>query len=330
MILYFLFIIAITFLYSWLLWKLDRYEHEPLKLLLGAFFWGAVPAILLSLLLEITGTASIKAWVSPGYQELASASLLAPVVEESVKALALLGLFKLAYWEFDDPMDGILYGGLVGFGFAMVEDFAYVSGSAHPMFVTAIRTIPFGLNHAFFTGMTGAAFGYARLKKESTWRYVLPIVGLLFAMTFHAIHNLGVTVSSLTFAGTVLSFISDWMGVLWLLVIALISLKQERKWIKNYLTDEVGSYLSEEDFEHITSSGKKLKEWLNEGSPQEKKLRKRLYDLSVNLAFKKAEMAKNITDRQNKEVNKRIEHLRKELSKVQDEIASLSESSGTS
>ena len=33
-----------TILYVLLLWRLDRYEKEPIKLLAIAFFWGAVPA----------------------------------------------------------------------------------------------------------------------------------------------------------------------------------------------------------------------------------------------------------------------------------------------
>ncbi len=325
MILYFIFVVIITLFYSWLLWKLDRYEHEPMKLLVAAFLWGAIPAILLSGILEVIFSVPIKGWViSAGMRELALGSFLAPVVEESVKGLALLGLYLWAYWEFDDPVDGIVYGGLVGFGFAMVEDFAYISGSSHPLFVTMLRTIPFGLNHAFFTGITGAALGFARLKKGKTWRYLLPIAGLLLAMTFHAVHNLGATASSVTLLGLLLSVFSDWMGVLWLLIVALIALKQERGWIKKYLSDEVGECISESDFEHIISR-KKFKQWLKQGSPEERKLRKELYDLTVNLAFKKAELAKNINKKEDSALDKQIETLRKKISTVQNKLAQTAE-----
>ena len=36
--------------YTLLVWWLDRYEREPFRLLVVAFFWGAVPAIALAVL----------------------------------------------------------------------------------------------------------------------------------------------------------------------------------------------------------------------------------------------------------------------------------------
>src|SRR5258706_13058636 len=42
-----------TAVYSLLLWWLDRYEKEPLPLILAAFLWGALPAFALAGLLEL-------------------------------------------------------------------------------------------------------------------------------------------------------------------------------------------------------------------------------------------------------------------------------------
>ncbi len=37
-----------TLVYALLVWWLDRYEKEPLPLLVVAFLWGAVPAVILA------------------------------------------------------------------------------------------------------------------------------------------------------------------------------------------------------------------------------------------------------------------------------------------
>ena len=42
-----------TLFYILLVWWLDRYEKEPVSLLVLAFVWGAVPSIILSLIAEI-------------------------------------------------------------------------------------------------------------------------------------------------------------------------------------------------------------------------------------------------------------------------------------
>src|SRR5687768_1362105 len=108
-----------TTLYALLIWWLDRYEKEPLALLLVAFAWGALPAIGIALLFELalTGVAAASP-LGPGVARWG----LAPLVEEPVKALALVGLFVFARGDFDGPLDGIVYGALVGFGFAMTEN----------------------------------------------------------------------------------------------------------------------------------------------------------------------------------------------------------------
>ena len=108
-----------TAIYGMLVWWLDRYEKEPPWLIAAAFLWGSLPAIGLALLFELG--LQIPLARSPIGPDLAAWGL-APLVEEPVKALALVGLFLLARREFDGPLDGIVYGSLVGFGFSMTEN----------------------------------------------------------------------------------------------------------------------------------------------------------------------------------------------------------------
>src|SRR5262245_56206050 len=115
-----------TLLYGVLLWWLDRYEKEPLPLLLVAFMWGAVPAIALALILEVVAGIPLQEFVLVDQtREITEAGLVAPIVEEAVKAVILVVLFLAYQREFDNVLDGIVYGAMVGLGFAFVENVLY-------------------------------------------------------------------------------------------------------------------------------------------------------------------------------------------------------------
>ena len=92
----FLLIVVLSFvpalLYATVLWWLDRYEKEPLALLAVAFLWGAVPSVILALIMEVVLDAPLTAIQSSNQltYELLGASVVAPFVEEAVKALALI------------------------------------------------------------------------------------------------------------------------------------------------------------------------------------------------------------------------------------------------
>src|SRR5205807_9915538 len=104
-----------------LLW-IDRYESEPLWMLATAFFWGALAAVLIALIFN-TGIEIITniATGSGNIAKTVGAVISAPIVEESAKGFILLVLF---FWksEFDGIVDGIVYAGMVGLGFAMTEN----------------------------------------------------------------------------------------------------------------------------------------------------------------------------------------------------------------
>src|SRR5689334_14710752 len=87
-----------TAIYSLLLWWLDRYEKEPLSLILAAFLWGALPAIALAVVFELVLAAPLER--SPIGPAMAAWGL-APLVEEPIKGLALVGLYRFARYEFD-------------------------------------------------------------------------------------------------------------------------------------------------------------------------------------------------------------------------------------
>ena len=258
-----------TALYVLLVWWLDRYEKEPLWLLGLAFLWGAGPAALLSLALEHLLVGSLAAVGGQGLAfTLAGTGLGAPVIEETLKGIALVGLVLVFLREFDDVLDGIIYGAMIGFGFAFSENvFAYFLPTLDQQAVGAglalvfMRTTVFGANHAFWTGIIGAAVGYARLAKTWRRRLLVPAAGWGLAVLFHSLHNLGTTMlqqGAWLYLG--LSVLVDWGGVLLLLLIAGSALRRECHWIERGLSEEVRQgALSVEEYDVLRSAGRRLR-----------------------------------------------------------------------
>lgn len=289
-----------TCAYTLFVWWLDRYEKEPLRLLALSFFWGAVPAALLSVLLELLFDIPIYVLGGEGIvSNLISYSLSAPVIEESAKAIALVSLWWLARREFDDVLDGIIYGAMVGLGFAFSENlFAYFlpilsqEGWGAGLVNILLRAIIFGLNHALWTGTIGATLGYARLAHTPEERMIVPVAGWALAILLHGAHNAGATLAEYT-SGLSLGFslVLDWGGVFVLLAVAYLALRRESRWIERGLAEEVRrGGLTSQEFELLRSVGKRLHtQWRarRRGGRLAHRAVGRYYQCATELAFKK-------------------------------------------
>lgn len=236
-----------TLLYVGLAWWLDRYEREPLWLLSVTFLWGAIPAIIVSLFAEIILDIPVSLFVVGDSSALFSAAVVAPVVEEVAKSIPLVGIYFLHRREFDGLMDGLIYGALVGFGFAMTENVFYFVGAYAEAgweawgVLVFMRAIVFGLNHALFTSLFGAALGYARYGTTRFVRQVAPALGLAAAILMHGMHNLLVSLpGSQPF---LVGLGADYLGIGVWIVLMLLASRQERSWILEELGEEVADGL---------------------------------------------------------------------------------------
>ncbi len=284
-----------TIIYVLVLWWFDRYEKEPRRLLLVAFVWGAVPATIASVIAEGVLGHPLAA-LNEAAAQLMTASLLAPVVEEVAKALPVFLLFLFFRREFDNVLDGIIYGATIGFGFAMTENAFYFMSSLRSAGLQELsatiflRAFVFGLNHALFTSVFGAALGYARMARDGCRRWAVPPLGLLGAIALHGVHNLFAALSRITCFSVLLSVASDWSGVLVIFVVMVLAWQQEKRWIATHLKAEVESGLiSQEEYDMTGSYRRRLaarwRAMSRYGLAEARRLGK-LAQLATELAFK--------------------------------------------
>lgn len=315
-------------LYALLLWWMDRYEKEPLGLILASFLWGAIPAIIFSLIAQLILDVPISA-LGPGVgYELVGSSVIAPVTEEIFKGIALFILLWRFRREIDTPLDGILYGGLVGFGFATAENFFYflsaydTGGLGEVLTLTFFRAILFGLNHALFTACTGLGIALARTAPRREVRAIAPVAGLLAAMTLHGIHNFGATLASLTCWPLLISIFSDWGGVLVLGGLLIFFSVRERTYLVRYLAEEVEEgTIPAKDYPVICSYwrrvGRRLEALLQGDFRRWQRLGK-YHRVASELAFARHRLATVGTDA---DTRRYIGRLRRDIERLQGEMS---------
>ncbi len=175
---------------------LDRLEPEPRGNLVLCFVWGAGVAALLAAIINTAGLLFItQPDLGQSNGEFISATLGAPVVEETLKGAVLFWLLWRRREEFDGPTDGIMYAAMVGLGFAMMENIGYYIGAlVRPevggaqllgsTFVFRGLLSPF--SHPAFTSLTGIGVAYAATHRRGGWAAV---AGLIGAMLLHGLWN---------------------------------------------------------------------------------------------------------------------------------------------
>lgn len=176
------------------LW-LDRYEPEPRILLAAGLAWGAFVATMAALVIQGVGGLVVT------FTDTESLALAAPVVEEASKGLFLLLLLWWRRAEIDGILDGIVYAGMVGVGFAFTENILYLAAAWNGTdgmgpggveavtgtFVVRCLFSPFA--HPLFTAFTGIGIGIAVASRSRPVRVLAPVGGYLAAVLAHGLWN---------------------------------------------------------------------------------------------------------------------------------------------
>ncbi|MBC7723548.1 MAG: PrsW family intramembrane metalloprotease [Burkholderiaceae bacterium] len=176
---------------------IDRWEPEPRAALAFALLWGGAASIAIALLFSYAAMiAQQLSGVPDSFGTVfLSAVVQAPIVEEAAKGLGILILFWAARRNFDGPVDGLVYGAMVGIGFAFTENIQYfglalasdgLGGVSEIFFLRGILS-PFA--HVMFTACTGLVIGLAAKRAGAFGAIGYLLLGLIPAILLHALWN---------------------------------------------------------------------------------------------------------------------------------------------
>ena len=220
----------------------DRLEPEPRINLVFGFLWGAGIAALFAALINTAGLEYItQPALGASAGEYVSATVGAPIVEETLKGLFLVWLLRWRRQELDGPTDGIVYAAMVGLGFAMTENIGYyinaeinpVHGGAQLLGYTfVLRGVLSPFLHPTFTSMTGIGAAYAASHRNRDW--ALPL-GWVAAISLHAMWN-GLSIFGLV--GTLVAYVF----LLCLLVVLYLVIRSDRRRIVGQIRQYLPGY----------------------------------------------------------------------------------------
>lgn len=162
----------------------DKYEKEPIGLLLASFLFGGIVSILIVTILYLfTGrfipiTDEFSVW-----QQFIQAFVVVALSEEFSKYV-IVKYFAQSRTAFNERFDGIVYAVMVSMGFACTENIMYVlQGGFETAVLRAFTAVP---AHATFGILMGYYMGKA---KFSNSRLQLNITGLFLAVLFHGAYD---------------------------------------------------------------------------------------------------------------------------------------------
>jgi protease PrsW len=225
---------------------LDRYEKEP-KLLLGAVFvWGFMIAAGGAFIINTIGGIGVYLFTSSETAtDFTTGSIIAPIVEESLKGLAVLIVFLFFRKEFDSVLDGMIYAGIAALGFAATENAFYIydkgfsqSGWGGFWFLVFVRVILVGWQHPFYTAFTGIGLATSRLTRNVLIKVIAPFIGLGMAMFTHSLHNT-IAFLSTGWGGLIGGTFVDWSGWFIMLMFSMWMLYRESRLLPKHLMEEV-------------------------------------------------------------------------------------------
>ncbi len=160
----------------------DKYEKEPLLILLKALLAGVIivlPVVFIEKLLQVPSE-NLEGISNAAYV----AFVVAGLTEEGIKYLAFLFFF----WKsrhFNERFDGIVYAVYISLGFAGIENIIYVmSGGYSVGIVRALTAVP---AHALFGVVMGYYFGMAKFYPK--YRGIYLMLAFFLPFVFHGLYD---------------------------------------------------------------------------------------------------------------------------------------------
>jgi RsiW-degrading membrane proteinase PrsW (M82 family) len=237
----------------------DLFEREPRSLLIGALLWGAIIATFLaghindqwaSILQKLFGAEFTRTW---------GAALIGPGVEELLKFLGVVVIYLIARAEFDDVLDGFVYGAMVGLGFTVAEDMYYffahfvgqagasdLGGLLEGFFTRVIVGGPY--SHVLLTGLTGMGLAFYVTRPDVPRARRVLVAVLLYAagVAAHFVWNSPLLDGILGNDPGPTEWIA-WAAVkglpflILLGVLVRLAMRREQRWVRDALAEDVAA-----------------------------------------------------------------------------------------
>jgi len=272
-------------IYLYFIWKMDKYEPEPIKFVMLHFLWGAFGAVFLgasgSTILGIFSNLIFH--FSPTLIETTSISsvLFAPISEEFAKGLFIIFSSRSKY--FDNSTDGIVYGAAIGLGFGMTENFLYFTSYGDNfsswIYLVIIRSFFSAVMHAISTGIFGSFMGIAKYL-NSILRLPLISFAMIISISIHSLWNFSVSSSE--------TYVFGFLSMIFLISIFIQTLKYSAKRDKKIIHVEI-----KEEIENNFIPFQVI-DFVNNSIEADNKnpIRKKILSLIVHLAFSKMKYKK--------------------------------------
>ncbi len=171
-------------LMCYVIFRLDKYDKEPVGWLIGCFVLGMLltyPAMSLELrgfrVFDLSAPRSF--WLTASL-----AFVVIAVTEEFFKMLGLL-LVPFRRPVFNEPLDGIVYSMMIGMGFATAENLIYAERfGIETIFIRAFTAVP---AHAVFAIYSGYFVGLAKFDPARKWQLIRR--GFIYTVSLHGLYD---------------------------------------------------------------------------------------------------------------------------------------------
>lgn len=158
----------------------ERYEREPWGQVLKVFFWGAIVAVIVSVILSILVVYVLEETLQRQYDflrpdsaiwVLVLFSVVAPMVEEFAKGMGVYTVRE----SITEPEDGMVYGASCGLGFAATENLLYglaafltLEDFRASVLLILVRSVSSALLHASASAVMGYGVGRSLLFRRAS------------------------------------------------------------------------------------------------------------------------------------------------------------------
>ena len=197
----------------WLLffYQQDRLEPEPKGYVLAVFALGALLAQAIGIPLLRDGFEARKWLPIEPWANVLGSILIVGFVQEFLKYAAVrYSVYPLV--EFDERVDGVIYGTAAGLGYATMLNIQYVlSSGGVNLQAGVIRIVVTALAQASFAGLTGYFLGRAKFEDEPVWWLPLGVTLAAIINGLFTVLRGELTTTALGLAG---GGVNPWPGLL--------------------------------------------------------------------------------------------------------------------